>query len=193
LSGQIVAALDAWRDTTEALAERTFLSIYGSPTLQAAVGIDPESNKPLRKAEKNPLHKQLLQTKIAELKAKINAGGVRECLVRAALYIGMPRDSVDERVFELIRRVRLVADEQRLTLAEFKTLVREQFFMLLIDEESALAAIPALLPPEADERRKALTALRQLIRVRGEPAGQVAERMERIAGLFEAERPRIVA
>lgn len=194
LSSQIVAALDVWRDTAEAVAERTFLSIYGSPTLQAALGIDPESNKPLRKAEKNPLHKQLLQAKLAELKAKINAGGLRECLVRSALYIGMPRSSVDERVFELIRRIRLVADDtRRLTLAEFKTLVREQFFMLLVDEAAALAAIPALLPPEADERRKALAALRQLIRVRGEPTGQVAERMERIAGLFEAERPRIVA
>ena len=36
LSGQIVAALDAWRDMNEALAERTFLAVYGSPTLQAA-------------------------------------------------------------------------------------------------------------------------------------------------------------
>ena len=38
----------------------------------------------------------------------------------------------------------------RLTLAEFKMLVREQFFMLLLDREAALAAIPKLLP---DRRR----------------------------------------
>ena len=42
-SRQIVAALDAWRDLTEAMAERTFLAVYGSPTLQAAVGVDPAS------------------------------------------------------------------------------------------------------------------------------------------------------
>ena len=39
-SRHIVAALDSWRDMTEAIAERTFLAVYGSPVLQAAVGID---------------------------------------------------------------------------------------------------------------------------------------------------------
>ena len=38
LSNQIVAALDAWRDSSETLSERTFLAVYGSPALQAAVG-----------------------------------------------------------------------------------------------------------------------------------------------------------
>ena len=41
MSKQIVAGLDAWRDMTETLSERMFLSVYGSPLLQAAVGIDP--------------------------------------------------------------------------------------------------------------------------------------------------------
>jgi uncharacterized protein DUF3141 len=195
MSRQITTALDAWRQMTETMAERTFLSVYGSPTLQAGIGLDPKSDKPLRKAEKNPLHKQLLEARIAELKSKINAGGLRECLLRSALYIGMVRGSIDERVFGLIRRIRLVAEEQRLTLSEFKAVVREQYFMLLIDEPAALAAIPTLLPPEAEERRKALAILRQVTSVSGELTGQAAERMKRIAELFEAEkpRPRIVA
>jgi Protein of unknown function (DUF3141) len=57
-SRQIVAALDAWRDLTEAMAERTFLAVYGSPTLQAAVGIDPAATRPSRKAPKSPLHRE---------------------------------------------------------------------------------------------------------------------------------------
>ena len=36
------------------IAERTFLAIYGSPTLQAAVGVDPAGTQRLRKAPKNP-------------------------------------------------------------------------------------------------------------------------------------------
>ena len=56
VSKQIVAALDRWRDFTEALAERTFLTVYGSPALQAAAGIDPADTRPLRKPAKNPLH-----------------------------------------------------------------------------------------------------------------------------------------
>ena len=53
MSRQVVSALDAWRDATEAAAEETFLSTYGSPTLQAAAGIDARSARPLRKAGKN--------------------------------------------------------------------------------------------------------------------------------------------
>ena len=41
VSKQIVAALDSWRNFIEAVAERTFLTVYGSPALQAALGIDP--------------------------------------------------------------------------------------------------------------------------------------------------------
>ena len=43
VSKQIVHALDSWRDSQEALSEAIFLAVYGSPALQAAVGIDPQS------------------------------------------------------------------------------------------------------------------------------------------------------
>ena len=45
-SRQIVAALDAWRDFNETLAERMFLAVYGSSILQAAAGIDPATTRP---------------------------------------------------------------------------------------------------------------------------------------------------
>ena len=35
-----------------------------------------------------------------------------------------------------------------MSLAEFKVLVREQFFMLLLDQEACLAAIPEMLPKD---------------------------------------------
>src|SRR5262249_52744390 len=76
-SRQIVAALDAWRDLAEATAERAFLSIYGSPTLQAALGIDSSPQR-ARKAAKSPLHDELLRKRIAELKSRIPVGGARE-------------------------------------------------------------------------------------------------------------------
>jgi pimeloyl-ACP methyl ester carboxylesterase len=60
VSKQIVAALDAWRDFSEAVAERTFLTVYGSLALQAAVGIDPADTRPLRKPAKNRLYQELV-------------------------------------------------------------------------------------------------------------------------------------
>jgi hypothetical protein len=190
MSRHVVAGLNAWRDMSETMAERAFVSMYGAPTLQAAMGIDREAKRPARKAGKSPLHRQLLERRTAELRSQIATGGLRECVVRAALYVGMARGSVDERSFELIRRIRLAPGEiPRLTLAEFKTLVREQFFMLLIDEEVALAAIPSLLPSSSEERRKALSVLRHVVSARGELTGVAAERMDRISKLFEDQRP----
>ena len=87
LSEQIVAGLDAWRHMAETFVERTFLTLYGSPALQAAVGIDPADKRPHRKAGKPPLHRELLHNRIAELKNRIATGGLRECLVRGMIYI----------------------------------------------------------------------------------------------------------
>ena len=114
MSRQIVAGLDAARKISEAAAERTFLSIYGSPTLQAAVGVDSESTKPLRKADTNFLHQELVKSKIAELKADMTKGGLRECVVRAGLYVSLARGCFDERGFETVRRIRNSAHQHRI-------------------------------------------------------------------------------
>ena len=60
--------------------------------------------------------------------------------------------------------------------------------MLLIDEQHALAAIPSMLPANADERRQAVALLRKVMSARGELDGEPARRMERVVKLFE-ERP----
>jgi hypothetical protein len=194
MSEQIVAGLDAWRELSETFAERMFLSIYGSPALQAAVGIDPTDTRPQRKAAKDPLHRKLVEERIAELKARIAVGGLRECLVRSLLYVGMPRATIDERGFAAIRRLRGVQDDRpRPTLAEFKTLLREQYFMLLLDQEATLNAIPDLLPSDRDLRRKALAALREVLSASGEITGEAAERLQRITRLFGVEAEPAVA
>jgi pimeloyl-ACP methyl ester carboxylesterase len=188
MSEQIVANLDAWRDMTETFAERMFLSVYGSPMLHAAVGIDPADTRPLRKAGKTPLHRELLNSRIAELKSRIATGGLRECLIRGMLYVGMARGGADERGLAAIRRLRAVQDDRpRPTLAQFKALLREQYFMLLIDQEAALGAIPDLLPSDSQQRRKAFSALRQVLSARGEITGEAADRLQRIARLFGVE------
>ena len=69
--------------------------------------------------------------------------GCAKLLIRALLYVGMARGAVDERGFESVRRIRREQDQMpALPLAAFKALVREQFYMLLIDQDAALAAIP---------------------------------------------------
>ena len=172
----------------EAASERIFLSVYGSPALQAAVGIDPTDERKPRKAETSALHRELLQARIAELKSRIPAGGLRECLARGLLHVGMARGRADERGLAALRGLRTVEDDRpRLTLSEFKALVREQYYMLLIDQEATLAAIPDLLPRDYEVRRKAFAALRRVLGAAGDLTGETAQRLERVAGLFGVE------
>ena len=72
-------------------------------------------------------------------------------------------------------------------LAEFKGLLREQYFMLLIDEDAALAAIPDLLPSDQQVRRRTFATLRQILSVSGAITGEAAEQLKRIAQLFGVE------
>jgi len=182
-SKQIVGALDAWRDAQEKFGEQMFHSIYGSPALQAAVGVDGNATR-LRKPGKSPLHREFLQERITELKAKVTKGGLQECIIRGLLYVGMARRTVDERGAEALRRIRLNEEKPPLTLAQFKAMAREQFFLLLLEPEATLAAIPQLLPPDIDQRRKGLAAIRNVLSASGEITGETADRLRRVAELF---------
>jgi pimeloyl-ACP methyl ester carboxylesterase len=186
VSTQIVSALDAWRDATETVAERIFLTVYGSPVLQAALGIDPASTRALQKAAKNPLYRELLKDRIAELKSHIPLGGVRAAVIRALLYAGMSRAGVDERGFEMARRIRAAYGDT--PLSEFKAAVREQSAILLIDEKAALAAIPAMLPPEIEARARAYDSICEVLGARGEFSGEDKRRLNEVSRLFGIER-----
>ena len=185
MSEHIVTALDGWRRVTETIAEQTFLTVYGSQALQTALGIDPASTRPLRKAAKNPLHHKLLENRIAELKSRIAVGGVREATIRSLLYIAMPRGGVDERGFEMARQLR--KEHGGVPLAEFKALVREQFVMLLIDQTAALAAISSMLPPDKEIRQKALEVIKKVLTARGELSAEDNKRLGEIVRLFQSD------
>ena len=186
VSKQIVVALDGWRDFIEAASERTFLTVYGSPALQAAVGIDPSDRQPLRKPPKNRLYRELVQKRIAELKSRIPLGGVREAVARALIYVGMGRRAVDERGFETLRRLRQRFGD--VPLSEFKALVREQYFMLLIDGEASLAAISSMLPSQAETRSKAFDVIKEVMAAVGKLSGEDEKRLREIGGLFGVEQ-----
>jgi hypothetical protein len=182
-SKNIVDFLDKWRDSQEALSEALFLGIYGSPVLQAAVGIKPASEVS-PKPGMSPEHRKRLEARIAELKSQTGAGGLRECVIRGLLYVGMSRGMVDERSLEALRRARADDRSSRLTLAQFKMIVREQFLMLLLEPEASLTAIPKLLPPGEYERHAGLASIRSVLSASAEISGETARRLDRITKLF---------
>ena len=183
VSQQIVAGLDAWREFNETHAERAFMAIYGSKALQAAVGVDPVAMLPPRKATKSLLQYELVEKRVADICARISSGGLREALVRALLFAGMERAAVDERGFEAVRRIRQSLSD--VPLSTFKATVREQYDMLLLDTEGAVAAIPSMLPEDATTRQRAFDLICEVLQARGKPSSEDQKRMQRIGGLFQ--------
>ena len=55
-------------------------------------------------------------------------------------------------------------------------LVREQFFMLLLDREAALAVIPKLLPDDVNQRRAAFTTMSEVLSASEDITGERASR-----------------
>ena len=102
VSHQIIEALDSWGKLRNRVAESIFLSIFGSPVVQAMAGIDPKSERPLRKAPKSTLQRWLTQQRVAELKSRIREGELAEAAIRGLLYAGSARGSVDERGFNAL-------------------------------------------------------------------------------------------
>ena len=64
---------------------------------------------------------------------------------------------------------------------------RVQFFMLLLDQEGALAAIPKLLPDDVNQRRTLVASMREVLSVSGEVTGERANRLQRFATLLGVE------
>ena len=161
-----------------------FLSLYGSPLLQALLGMRASDEPPRRHPGVEPERLAFVQQRIAEIKARVAEGGAREAALRSLVYIGMAGPGVDERAFNELRQIR--ADHGAVTLDEFKRMLREQFFALLLDRDAALAAIPKMLPAGSSVRAELLDRIRRVVSAVGEPSGERAERLAQIEKLFGA-------
>jgi len=178
----IESSLNTYRDLRDELTEAAFLNLYGSPGLQAMVGLKASEGAPRHRPGLDATYKAFVAQRTEELKRKIGEGGPREAAIRAALYIRLPEGVADERGFRLLQRLRGEAG-YGLTLAEFEKVVRDQFFGLMIDERRAVEAIPAMLARDTELASRMTSALARLIEVVGveTPAGRARLReMEKV-------------
>jgi pimeloyl-ACP methyl ester carboxylesterase len=183
ISKQIVKALEAWRDARDQAFERMFLATYSSPMLQAMLGVSSDWSRP--RVGHDPMHVAFVEARKAELRGRIGEGGLCEAVLRGLLHVVSAFGGVDERAFGAIRRIREEHGESNaLPLPEFKRILREQFFMLLIDRDGALRAIPGLLPAEEAQRRGAMDLLRRVVAAQGGEQEQVRVRLEEVEALF---------
>jgi pimeloyl-ACP methyl ester carboxylesterase len=183
-SDYVETSLDSYRDARDKALESTFHAIYGSPLLQALMGLKAGSDDGRRPLAMTASHAALVRQRIVELKRGVADGGPREAALRCLIYVRMPDGVIDERGFNFLRAMRREAGKGY-SLEEFKRVFRDQFLMLLLDERRALAAIPSMFAQDADLAHRMEDALRRMIDAVGLRSDEAKSRMAEIEHLIE--------
>jgi pimeloyl-ACP methyl ester carboxylesterase len=183
VSSGVVETLTAWGEARDKLVENLFMATFGSPLLQAMVGLRASDAPPRRRPGEEPEHHQFVRAEIERLKGRIDQGDVREAAVRALIWVLWPQKATDERSFNQMRQLRRQYGSTH-TLADFKALVREQAQMLQIDADRAIAAIPTLLARDPDLAARTIEDLRRVVTAGGPLNEEGAARLVEIERLF---------
>ena len=78
---------------------------------------------------------------------------------------------------------------ERLSLPQFKQMLREQLQLLSLDEERAIDALPHLIKAGGPEAATALDALNRLVAAPGPLELEGKRRLRRVEALLSPERP----
>jgi hypothetical protein len=176
-STQIMTALDSYRDARDKLQEQIFFGFYGSPFVQALLGVSKDTVvRPVPDTSPEKLAARKAQT--AAYVAKLETGGFDEALTRAVIYVLAANRTLDQRCALALN----VARQQlmHLSLAAFKVMVRDQFFVLQLQPERAIEVLASLLPKVGD--RTDLLKQVRMIASAGDPlTAAEEERLSRLA------------
>jgi pimeloyl-ACP methyl ester carboxylesterase len=186
---QIVAALDGWRDLRDRTAEMAFHAFYGSPFVQAALGLRHDDSPPRRRPGRDPEEIAFVARRAAELRQKFAVGGPREAFIRAVVYVRAPTLAADERSYLMLRKIR-EEHASDVTLAQFKAMLRDQFMLVMLDHEAAIATLPGLLDGQLARPQEALDLLRAVVTAPGELPEESLRRLARVAKVYSSVEPR---
>jgi hypothetical protein len=134
--------------------ERNFMNLYGSPVLQALVGLRTDEQR-VRQLGRDIARETVAASARAKLVEQAGVGGTPEAIVRALLYVFRAPElrAADERAYNTLRELRAHSDGGKvMTLAHFKEVVQQQAQILSWDEEAGFNALPHLLPESQTER-----------------------------------------
>jgi hypothetical protein len=189
-AGWIHDGLEAWTKARDDLQEALFFHTYGDRGLQAAVGLGTEEANRHRGVERDLVREANIARAQAELARQIDQGGPLEAAVRAMLYVRMPARSADERGFAAVKEVaETLPAKERVGIERFKKIMRDQFQILILDQDRAIATLPRLLPKDAEERALWLSAVQRVCKARGELAGEMRHRLQQIEAISAAKPP----
>jgi len=154
--------------------------------LHAMTGLGAQDETPHR-AERDLVRESAAAKQRSYLEERFEQGGFDEAVLRALIYIRLPEGSFDERGFRMLKIIRDSRKAtERMGVARFKEVLKDQMQLLAIDEERAIGALPKLVEAGEPEATRALQTLNQLIAARGAPGAEGKQRLARIKELLGA-------
>jgi hypothetical protein len=191
VSDQIIAGLDAYRVARDRLTEQIFFGVYGSPVVQALLGVnDGGAVRPLPGT--TPEKQAARQVQAEAYAAKRQTGGFDEALTRAVLYVIAAERGLDQRCALALNVARQKLMHR--SLAAFKVMVRDQFFVLQLERERAVDALSSLVP-EADARKELLRQVHMIVGADDPSTAAERDRLARLSKVLAVpvERPAALA
>jgi len=184
-SSWITACLQAYGEVRDTVTEAMFLTTYGSPLLQALVGLG--SQEPvLRHVERDLTREAAVARVKAQLEHRYEVGHLPEAVLRALVYIRRPEGVIDERGFTALKMIRASQPPpKRMSLARFKELLREQFLLVCLDEERAIETLPMLIGHDPVLRKAGLDVLQQVLAASGIESDEGRRRLAHIETLLD--------
>ena len=189
MSSWITAWWQSFASARDAMMETAFIAGYGWPVLQAAVGLGTQ--QPPHRIERDLARETAEAHAQAMLEQHVNVGGPDEAVIRALIYIRLPDGVIDERGFAVIKQIRASRPpERRVSLARGREMLREQYLLVYLDEERAVAALPAMVGDDPAERQAAIDILHRVLSASGELSAESKKRLARVEALLGVEAKR---
>lgn len=186
MSNIVEHGLAAWGKARDDLVEALFFATYGSPVVQASVGLRADGTRISHHIERDLVREAITSQMAAQLEEHIDKGGIVEAVTRALIYVRRPEGRVDERGFAALKEIGAsLPTARRVGFARFKEIVREQFLIVLQDEERAIAALPKLLQADRRQCEEALAMLHRVLAACGALSQEASRRLARIETLLD--------
>jgi len=192
-SSFITTSLECWGELRDAMTEAVFLNTYGSPLVQAMVGLRAGEEAP-RRIERDLVRESAAAKWRASLDDKFEKGGLEEAAMRALIYVRMPGEAFDERGFRMLKMIRdQRKSNDRITPAALRGMLDTQLKLVRLDAERALKAIPKLVEGDRKQLAEIWAAMQKVLAAAGALDSEGERRYARVEKLFEANKREAVA
>jgi pimeloyl-ACP methyl ester carboxylesterase len=181
-SAWITGFWEAYRDMRDAMTETLFVTTYGWPVLQAAIGLGTDYQP--RRAERDVLREAVEKQMELEVEKRLATGTLEDAVIRALIYIRLPDGRVDERGYRVVKQIRASLPDKTLSPAALKQALRDQFLLVHRDQERAIEALPALVGTDPGERQAAVDIINRILAAGGDLSAESKRRLARVEALF---------